>query len=87
MVQGSQFSVILNKLLPSALFSAHFPNALPTQRLDNLRVTYQAQVTFRGLSYKAVSFFSATLPGETFHCYKRFAVVCEEVPDEGLFGK
>ena len=60
---------------------------LLTQRLENLRVTHQSQVTLRGLSYEAIFFSSATVPGETFHCAKRFAVIQEEGPAEGLFEK
>ena len=79
--------MLLKKLRPYAVVSAHFPNLLPTQRLDGLRVTHQSQVTRRGLSYEAVLFSSATVPGDTLHCAKRFAVVREEGPDEGLFDK
>ena len=69
------------------MVSAHFPNALPTQRLENLLETHQSQMTRRGLTYEAVFFSSATIPGETFHCAKRFTVNPEEGPDEGLFDK
>ena len=79
--------VLLKKLLPSAVASAHFPNALPKQRLDNLRVTHQAQVTRRGLSYEAIFFSSVTVPWETFHCDKMLGVVREEEPAEGLLEK
>ena len=75
------------KLRLSAVVSAHFPNALLKQRLDNFHVTHQSQLTRRGLSYESVFFSSATVPGETFHCAKRFAVVWEEGPYEGLFDK
>ena len=67
--------------------SAHLPKALSTQRLDNLRVSHQSQVTRGGLLYKAVYFSSVTIPGETFHFAKRFAVIRQEVPSEGLFKK
>ena len=73
--QGSQCSVILKNLRVSAVVSAHLPNALPMQRLDDIHVTYQYQVTRPSLSYKSILFSSATVPGENFHCDKRFAVV------------
>ena len=76
LVQEEQFSVLLKKVRLSAVVSAHSPNALPTQRLDNLCVTHQAQVTRHSLSYKAIFFSSAAIPGETFHCAKRFAFIC-----------
>ena len=79
--------MLLKELRPSAVGSAHFPNALPTQRLDNLRVTHQVQVTCHGLSCEAVLFSSAKIPGETFHCYKIFTVAREEGSAEGLFDK
>ena len=85
--QGAQFSVLLNKLRPSAVAGAHFPNALPTQWFYNLRVTHESQVTHRELSYESFFFSSATVPGETFHCAKRSVVVWEEGPDEGLIDK
>ena len=44
-------------------------------------------MTRRGLSYEAVFFSSATIPRETFHCAKRFEVVREGVPAEGIFDK
>ena len=50
-------------------------------------MTHQSQVTRRGLSYEAVLFSSATVPGDTLHCAKRFAVVREEGTSEGLFDK
>ena len=87
MGQGEQCSVLLKKLHPSTVVSAHLPNALPSQRLENLRVAHQAQVTCRGLSYEAVFFSFATVPEETFHCAKRFEVAYEEWPAEGLFEK
>ena len=58
--------MLLNHLRPSAVFSAHFPNSLPTQRLDNLRVTHQAQVTRRGLSHEAVFFSYEIVHGITY---------------------
>ena len=79
--------MLLKKLLPSAVVISHFPNALLTQRLDNLRVSHQSQVTRRGLSYEAVFFSSATIPGDNFHCDNIFVVVWEEGPDEGLLDK
>ena len=85
--QGAQCSVILKKLCLSAVFSLHFPNTLPMQQLDSLRVTHQAQVTRRGLSYEAVFFSSVTVHGEILYCVKRFVVVREEGPAEGLFEK
>ena len=72
---------------PYAVVSAHLPNALPTERLYNLRVTHQSQVTRHGLSYEAILFYSATVSGETFHCAKIFVVAREEGPVEGLFDK
>ena len=87
MSKVSQCSVILNNLRPYIVGSAHFPNALPMQRLDNLCVAHQSQVTRRGLSYKAFFFSSVTNYGDTFHFAKRFMVVWEEWPDAGLFDK
>ena len=82
--QREQCYVLFKNLRSSALVSAHLPNALPTQRLENHRVSHQYQVTHRDLSYKAVLFSSATIPRDTLNCAKRFAV---KGPDEGLFGK
>ena len=65
----------------------HLPNALLMQQLENLRVTQQSQVTCHGFSYTTVFFAYATVPRETFHCYKRFAVVQEDGTAEGLFEK
>ena len=79
--------MLLKKLHPSAVVSMNFPNALTTQRLDNVRVTHQSRVTRHGLSYEAVFFSSATILGENFNCDKRFVVFQEEGPDEGLFNK
>ena len=87
MGQGAQCYIQLKKLRPYVVVSAHFPNALPMQRLGNLCVTHQSQVTHCGLSCKAVFFSSVTVPGGTFHCDKRFAVVRGDDPDEGLFEK
>ena len=87
LVQVSQCYVILKNLRPSAVVSAHLPNALPTQRFDDLRVSHKSQVTRRGLSYKELFFYYATIPGYTFHCDKRFAVVRKEGPVEGIFDK
>ena len=50
-------------------------------------MTHQSQVTQLGISYEAVFFSSETVPGETFHCSKRFAVVQEEGPAEYLLDK
>ena len=79
--------MLLKKLLPYTVVGAHLPNTLPTQRLENLRVTHQSQVTRRVLSYKSVFFSSTTVPGETFHCSNSFAVIRKEGPAEGLFDK
>ena len=87
MGQLLQCSVLLKNLRLYAVVSVHFPNALTTQRFDNLCVTHQYQVTHRGLSYEAFFFSSVNIPGETFHCDKRFMVVWEEGPAEGSFYK
>ena len=87
LVQVSQCYVLLNKLRLPEVVSAHFPNALPAQRLENIRVTHQSQVTRRGLSYKAVFLSSVNFPRETFHGTKRFAVVREEGIAEGISEK
>ena len=79
--------MLLKKLCSSVVVSAHFPNALPTQKLDNICVTHQSQVTRRGLSYESVFFSSANISWDTFHCAKRFEVVWEEGPDDVLFEK
>ena len=86
-VQGAQCYVLLNKLCPSAVVSVYSPNALPTQRLDDLCVTHQDQVTCRSLSYEVSLFSSATVTGETLNYSKRFAVVQDEGPAKGLFDK
>ena len=44
-------------------------------------------MTCRGLSYQAVLFSSTTITGDTLYFTKRFAVVQEEGPSEGLFEK
>ena len=73
--QGAQCFVILNNLRSYTIVSVHLPNPLLMQRLGNLRVTHQSQVTRYGLSYKAFFFSSAIVPMETFHSAKRFAVI------------
>ena len=79
--------MLLKKLRPSEVVGAHFPNALPTQQLDDLHVSHQSQVTRHGLSYGAFLLSSATIPGEKFNCVKRFAVVREEGLCEVIFDK
>ena len=79
--------MLLKKLRPSAVASAHLPNALLMQRLDDLCVTHQPKMTCINLSYEAVLFSFATVTGETSHCEKRLEVVWEEGPAEGLFYK
>ena len=75
--QVAQCSMLLKNLRPYTVVSAHLPNALPKQGLDDLHVTHQSQVTRRGLSHEAVFFSSTNFHGETFHCAKRFKVVQE----------
>ena len=87
LVQGTQCSVLLKKMCPSSVVSAHLLNALPTQILYDLRVSHQSQVTRRGFSYQVILFSSTTIPRETFHCFKRFTIIWKEGPDEGLFEK
>ena len=79
--------MLLKKLHPSVDVSVYDPNALPTQRLDDLCVTHQDQVTCRSLSYEVSLFSSATVTGETLNYSKRFAVVQDEGPAKGLFDK
>ena len=86
-VQRAKDSVDFKKLRLSTVVSAHFPKVLPTQQLDDLCVSHQSQVTCSSLLCEAVPFSSVTIPGETFHCTKRFAVVREEGPSESLFDK
>ena len=85
--QGAQCYVILKEMRLPTVVGAHLPNALPTQRLDNLRVSHKSQVTRCRISYKAVFFSSTTITGETFNCAKRYAVVREEGRAEVLFDK
>ena len=71
----SQWYVILKKMCMSTVVSVNSPNDLPTQQLDDISLTHQAQVTCHGLSYEAVFFSSTTVPGKTFCCAKRFVFV------------
>ena len=50
-------------------------------------MTHQAQVTRRSLSYEAVFFSSLAVPEETFHFDKRFVIVWDKGPAEGLYDK
>ena len=85
--QGAQCYVLLKNMLPSAVVSKHLTNTLSMQRVGNIHVTHQSQLTCHGISYEYVLFSSATFTRETFHCDKRFMFVREEGPDEGLFDK
>ena len=87
LVTEEHCSVLINNLRPSELVSAHLPNALLTQRLGDINVTHQSKVTHRGLSQEAGLFSSTNVPGETFHCSKRFTIFQEEGTVEGLFDK
>ena len=70
--------MILKNLSLNAVVSAHFPNVMTTQQLENICVTNKPQVTCHGLSYEVVYFLSLTVPRETLNCAKRFTVVREE---------
>ena len=85
--QVEQCSVLLKKVRPSTVVSAHLPNVLSAQRSDNLRMKRQSQVTRCVLSYKDVFFSSATVPWENFHCAKMLGFVRKKGTDEGLFEK
>ena len=47
MGQLAQCSLLLKKLRMYSVVSAHFPNALLMQQLDDLRLSQQSQVTRR----------------------------------------
>ena len=79
--------MLLKKLRPFGVVSAHLLNALPAQQLEDIRESHQYQVTRRGLSYEVILFSYATSYGGEFHCVNRFAVIWKEGPDEGLFDK
>ena len=85
--QVEQCSVLLKKVRPSTVVSAHLPNVLSAQQSDNLHMKRQFQVTRCVLSNEAFFLSSATVPLENSHCAKMLGVVRKEGTDEGLFEK
>ena len=82
---GARCSVLLSKLRPSARVAEAFPNSESTQRLDDLVALRRQCVTRRGLTYDAIFFSSASIPDIELSSARRFVIVVEQGPDEGLW--
>ncbi len=83
--EGARCSVLLSKLRPSRDVAAAFPNPLPTQRLEDLVAVRHEQITCRGLAYEAVFFTSDSVTGIELSAARRFVVIKEQGPEEGLW--
>ena len=83
--EGARCSVLLSKLRPSRDVEAAFPNPLPTQRLEDLVAVRHEQITRRGLTYEAIFFTSDSVTGIELSAARRFVVVKEQGPEEGLW--
>ncbi len=83
--EEARCSVLLSKLRPSRDVEAAFPNRLPMQRLEDLVAVRHEQITRRGLTYEAVFFTSESITGIELSAARRFVVVKEQGPEEGLW--
>lgn len=83
--EGARCSVLLSKLRPSIDVEAAFPNRLATQRLEDLVAVRHEQITRRGLTYEAVFFTSESIPGIELSAARRFVIVNQQGPEEGLW--
>ena len=77
--------MLLSKLRPSIDVEAAFPNRLATQRLEDLVAVRHEQITRRGLTYEAVFFTSESIPGIELSAARRFVIVNQQGPEEGLW--
>lgn len=78
MGEGARCSVLLLKLRPSSIVSAHFVNKQPRQRLGNLIAIQRESAIRRGKQFKHVFFSSTTLPGKTLQAATCFCVVRDQ---------
>ena len=76
--EGATCSVLLKFLRPSREVSEKFPNAVPTQRLDDLVAVRFAVVTRGRSSYPAIFFTSPTLPGIQLQAARKKVKVLQE---------
>jgi hypothetical protein len=82
---GARCSVLLSKLRPSERVDNAFPNSESTQRLDDLVALRRQLVTRRGLTYDAIFFSSASIPDVELSAARRFVLVLEEGPNDGVW--
>lgn len=82
---GARCSVLLSRLRPSKQVADAFPNSTSTQRLDDLVPLRRERVTRRGLSYESIFFSSASIPNIELSAARRFVVIEEQGPNEGLW--
>ena len=75
---GATCSVLLKFLRPSREVSEKFPNAVPTQRLDDLVAVCFAVVTRGRSSYPAIFFTTPTFPGIQLQAAKKKVKVLQE---------
>jgi len=76
--EGATCSVLLKFLRPSREVSEKFPNAVPTQRLDDLVAVRFAVVTRGRSSYPAIFFTSPIFPGIQLQAAKKKVKVLQE---------
>ncbi|MBM4179814.1 MAG: hypothetical protein FJ211_10875, partial [Ignavibacteria bacterium] len=76
--EGATCSVLLKFLRPSREVSERFPNAAPTQRLDDLVAVRFAVVTRGRSTYPAVFFTTPTFPGLQLQAAKKKVKVLQE---------
>ena len=83
--EGARCSLLLKLLRPSQTIDEHFPNKLPTQRLDDLIAVRRGQASRGGKTYDAVWFTSDTFPGVTLHASRKFTKVTAEGPEDRIW--
>jgi hypothetical protein len=76
--EGATCSILLKFLRPSREMSERFPNALPTQRLDDLVAVCFAVFTRGRSSYPAIFFTTPTFPGVELQAAKKKVKVLQE---------
>ena len=64
----AKFSVLLNKLRPSAVIDAHFPNRKSMKWLKDLIAVRMGKSTHGGRTTKSVFFTSSLVPNEEIYC-------------------
>ena len=82
---GARCSVLVRYLHPSNKVAERFPNAIASDRINDLTVLRREEKSRNGRTYQGIVFATPSIPNEEVWCAQRYCRVLDQGPPDDFF--